>query len=536
MARPAPIALCVALLLALVAFATPSAHADGKVFLSASVIPTDSSGSATMPRQRAIIAFQDGVQHLAIDTAFVGPGEEFAWLIPLPSEPEILPATEGTFDAAAMITGPRVRTWAHGYLLSLGVALLVICMIGVVLNTPRLPIFVLLLVVCLFHTMMMGLARGGGSSGHMDSMIDVHSRQSVGIYETVVLSASHARDVVDWLQAEGFGAPAEVESVMQDYLDRGWVFAAAKIRGGEDGEAEQNPHPLRFRFESDQPVYPMALTAIGNQAIQLDLFVFADGSASATHFVTKTSLPTRSADYARGPNPSRRSVSLLLQRPVTIANPGLVEIAGGLSFVTHLRGELSAEQQREDIKLVIGEAKLHDPLLRTREAKRTIVLTVGAWIACAVIFGWLVLTTKPVSRQRIRSRGLGATLKPLTIAAMVGVLGSGVLWLVIPAYAGTSSNQRDLAWEVYMFSTMQERIDGELFQRPAPTRETIEGTIQKIFERFEFVPRVGDSPAHYRIEFKDDDTEARFIWHDLIGAEHRVVIPLAADASDEPTP
>ena len=93
MARPAPIALCVALLLALVAFATPSAHADGKVFLS--IATGSDEASSTMPRQRAIIAFKDGVQHLAIDTAFTGAGEEFAWLVPLPSEPEILPRSTG---------------------------------------------------------------------------------------------------------------------------------------------------------------------------------------------------------------------------------------------------------------------------------------------------------------------------------------------------------------------------------------------------------------------------------------------------------
>ena len=148
MARFAPIALMLAVMFMCIAFATPSVKADGKVFLS---IATDTSSGSTMPRQRAIIAFKDGEQRLAIDTAFTGAGEEFAWLVPLPSEPEILPATKGMFDTAAMVTAPRVTHQGPPFeltiaglliFLSITIALLattkrLVALIGVLLPTGR---------------------------------------------------------------------------------------------------------------------------------------------------------------------------------------------------------------------------------------------------------------------------------------------------------------------------------------------------------------------------------------------------------------
>jgi hypothetical protein len=76
----------------------------------------------------------------------------------------------------------------------------------------------------------------------------------------------------------------------------------------------------------------------------------------------------------------------------------------------------------------------------------------------------------------------------------------------------------------------------ELEDKNAASREDVLDIVKAVMIEESVDFPTGDSPLHYRIEFNEDETEAQFIWHDLIGAEHRVVIPLGADAPDKPTP
>ncbi len=167
MARLAPIAFLFAALLSMALLATPTAKADGKIFLS---IATDTGSGSTMPRQRAIIAFKHGEQRMAIDTAFTGAGEEFAWLVPLPSEPEILPATKGMFDTVDLLTAPRVNgrmvpdvVIAPAVLIIITVLVMIWCKARGL--WPVLILFAILLFPFFAMPLLTGSARGGPTIG-----------------------------------------------------------------------------------------------------------------------------------------------------------------------------------------------------------------------------------------------------------------------------------------------------------------------------------------------------------------------------------
>lgn len=66
--------------------------ADGKFFP-----PTALPANVTIPDQRALIHFTNGIERLVIETRFVGEGTNFAWVVPLPSQPVIEAATTGLF-------------------------------------------------------------------------------------------------------------------------------------------------------------------------------------------------------------------------------------------------------------------------------------------------------------------------------------------------------------------------------------------------------------------------------------------------------
>ena len=64
---------------------------------------------------------------------------------------------------------------------------------------------------------------------------------------------------------------------IQTYIDRNWVFIAAKLLKTTEGVLI--PHPLLIEFRTESPVYPMKLTALNASNMYLELFVIADQEA-----------------------------------------------------------------------------------------------------------------------------------------------------------------------------------------------------------------------------------------------------------------
>lgn len=62
----------------------------------------------TIPDQRALICWSNGVERLAIETRFRGEGTNFAWVVPLPGEPVMEQATQGLFATLEHIFRPNV--------------------------------------------------------------------------------------------------------------------------------------------------------------------------------------------------------------------------------------------------------------------------------------------------------------------------------------------------------------------------------------------------------------------------------------------
>lgn len=495
---------------------------DGKAFPMVAD-PLADAASSTMPRQRAIIAWDGAQQRLAIDTAFTGEGTEFAWLVPLPSEPEILPATKGMFDTAAVLTAPRLRDGDSGWLIFFGGLLVFAALVTMALRTamPRVVFLMLfsIFIIAVFVSMpMVGKARG---SAGPPTAVEVVSTGTAGLYETVVLRATRADELIAWLHAGGYAAPGEAAGVMQTYLDKGWVFAAAKLAVQDASAAEHRAHPLRFDFKTDAPVYPMALTSVGNGDIELELFVLADGRARAKGL--RAASCHRAVPDTRDPD-DHYAMHLLSQRPVTIAHPGLIDMAAGRTCITRLVGELTPAEQREDIVLAIEPFEPYDPTYNLPGTG--VARGVGDGLIVAGVAGVLMALFAvsgrqdrvAISREQGRAAGVMAfagvlvgTAVALATREYKGPLASG------RASYGAESTLSSIATYLPEFAAEQQAMD------LAGVRALLEGFAPK--ETFEALG-VGDSPLHYRFEPSDGGHDLWFIWHDAIGDEHRVLVPL----------
>jgi hypothetical protein len=87
------------------------------------------------------------------------------------------------------------------------------------------------------------------------------------------------------------------QPVLQDYLDRGWVVVAARGLQGDPGAASLVP--VRFRFRTAEPVYPLALAGTGHEEQELDvsLFVLSPFRPTATTLEERIVRPSETGHF-----------------------------------------------------------------------------------------------------------------------------------------------------------------------------------------------------------------------------------------------
>ena len=211
----------------------PAARADGYV------ITEDTTTSWIMADQKAVIAFRDGREDLVISVGLnLTTGEdqkEMAWIIPVPSQPEVQAIDEEIFEVLDEISAPEV----------------------------------------IYETVHQAPSWGLSASAPPPA-VEVLERKQVGIYDVAVLSGEDAAALLTWLHDEGFDVPPALLAPLDAYIGEGWTFVAMRIAPGAGTGAIQNAQPVWLSFNSERLVYPMRLTGAHGQPLALRLYILAD--------------------------------------------------------------------------------------------------------------------------------------------------------------------------------------------------------------------------------------------------------------------
>ncbi len=310
--------------------------ADGKVFAR-----PEAQVRVEIPNQQALIYHHDGIECLVIETAFLGVGTNFGWVVPLPGEPKVEAVSENFFLALHAALQPRLLHYVHHYylgvlfvcgvawlawrsfkgdaawlpdlplclLLALGVGFLgksplagglaLVFLLAVRLFTRSTTNFTIVVLVAMLLAIWMTSALHLEPFGLVQTLsaspdatppapagVTVLSVQRAGLFEATTLRGTTPRAVLDWLENNGFAAPPSVAPVVQDYVQRGWVFVASKIQREGSTDAVTAAHPLAFTFATARPIYPLKLTGVDNGNCSIDLYVFGAARAAAPHFRT----------------------------------------------------------------------------------------------------------------------------------------------------------------------------------------------------------------------------------------------------------
>ncbi|MBC8070724.1 MAG: DUF2330 domain-containing protein [Deltaproteobacteria bacterium] len=152
---------------------------------------------------------------------------KFAWLVPMPSVPELSVGSQPLFDALLAGSSPRFTTTGGS------------CYQGDV--------------------------SGGDEGYHFDiGGVDPPDVQTevIGAFEASILAGGNVDGVLEWLADNGYAQDEAAEPIIADYLSRDFVMVAFKLAPNADvGEI----HPVVLRHQSDEPCVPLELTAIAAQ-------------------------------------------------------------------------------------------------------------------------------------------------------------------------------------------------------------------------------------------------------------------------------
>ncbi|MEK6249520.1 MAG: DUF2330 domain-containing protein, partial [Planctomycetales bacterium] len=220
--------------------------------------------------QQTYVFFKNGVETFVIRPGFSGKVDQFGMLIPFPTPPAIRKVPDAIFPhIAAAVDPPEV-------------------IIDVRRHWER-------------FSRRRGSKKKNGPKFAMsvdieDQEVRVVRQEAVGMYEVAVLAAGSAAALKKWIDQNGFRYPDGMDDVCNQYIDKKWCFVAVKTKVGQKAGLDPKPgqrqvdatlpagstfdgyvQAMGFRFETDELVVPMRLSAFNDGELRNIVYLLTDG-------------------------------------------------------------------------------------------------------------------------------------------------------------------------------------------------------------------------------------------------------------------
>ncbi len=168
---------------------------------------------------------------------YTGEDESFAWVVPVPSVPEVDVVEMGMFTELDTMTAP-------------------------VFIPPPMP-------ECARQRMVAMSAVVPASSG-----VTVYSTGEVGPFGFDVIGSDDPQALIDWLKENGYRIEPAMEPLVHVYVQEKMLFLAMKLR---PDKGVQDIQPVKMTYQSDWPMIPLRLTAVAaNPNMGVLVWLFGD--------------------------------------------------------------------------------------------------------------------------------------------------------------------------------------------------------------------------------------------------------------------
>ncbi len=261
--------------------------------------------------ERIAFYVADGKVTSHVQIQYSGPAEEFGWLLPLPSVPDVGLSTPELFPALLQSTQPSYQTTTqlHGDCFS-------------DIPAPESD-------------------DTGGAGGDPDSPPSPQDpgsdgplviEDSVGPFDFAVLRADSKQPMLEWLDDNGYFVPAGTDEAVDPYIREGAFFLALRLRKGEDvGDLQ----PVKVTYEADLPMIPIVLTSVAaDPDMAVQVWVLGEDRAIPRNF-RHTEINDARIDWLRAG-----------QNYESVVTEAVDEADGHHSFVTEYAGTSSVMDGR----------------------------------------------------------------------------------------------------------------------------------------------------------------------------------------------
>ena len=190
--------------------------------------------------QKALLVWRQGEETLHLQSSYSGPTSDFAWVIPLPSIPEVERSDWEVFKELEKATRPHLEVLVGMRYKSYGCG-------------------------C-------SAAPMGSEVRSIETGVRELQSMDIGDLHVDVVSAQEAGGFLRWLRNHEYSIPAKAEPVLQKYIRKEFYFVVAKIRKTSVYDEFVTPKmsggltPLALRFKTDKPFFPLEISTISSAA------------------------------------------------------------------------------------------------------------------------------------------------------------------------------------------------------------------------------------------------------------------------------
>ncbi|MER6504990.1 DUF2330 domain-containing protein [Streptomyces sp. NPDC001455] len=199
-------------------------------------------------RETSVVAWDGRTEEIVMRLTVRGDAPEAAWIMPVPHRADVELGDPSLFSELDALTAP-VPTTRHYFWPRSG-------------DWP--------------FTGPGGIADGAGRPSAAAPPVEVVGRERLGPFDVARLAATDPEALRDWLDDNGFELPDRLATALKPYVDQKWEYVAIRLapRDGND-PLHGDLDPLRLRFASERPVYPMRLSQLASTPQRLALYVLA---------------------------------------------------------------------------------------------------------------------------------------------------------------------------------------------------------------------------------------------------------------------
>lgn len=185
----------------------------------------------------------DGTITAIVGINYVGEADDFSWVLPVPSVPELDVVETVSLDILQENTNVYLSAPPH------------YC------NGLSFPYWE---------------GAGGGGPGEFGT---------VGPYEYAILGGQDQPDVVTWLRENGYVVTEQAEPIIQEYVDMGMYFIAMRL---QPDVSVGDIQPLKITFEAEQPMIPIKLAAVAaEEVVPIFVWIFADTQYAPQNYASE---------------------------------------------------------------------------------------------------------------------------------------------------------------------------------------------------------------------------------------------------------